>query len=78
MLARVQSNYPGRVDLIKPAEYLCDQTCPTYHAGHWLYWDATHFTLAGSTFMIDRVASTLSTFILGKSSAMSSGAPIEN
>ncbi|MGO4511509.1 acyltransferase [Bradyrhizobium sp. MOS001] len=78
MLARVQSKYPGRVDLLKPVDYLCYQTCPTYHAGHWLYWDATHFTLAGSTFMTDRAASTFRTFILGRSNAMSSGAPTEN
>ncbi|MGY0571656.1 acyltransferase family protein [Bradyrhizobium sp. RDM12] len=78
MLARVQSKYPGRVDLLKPVDYLCDETCPTYHAGHWLYWDATHFTLAGSMFMTDRAASTFRTFILGVSSAMSSGASTEN
>lgn len=76
MLARVQARLRGRVELVRPYDYLCTETCPTYHDGHWLYWDRTHFTLAGSQYMVERAKLPLQRFILNGSKV--SGGRTEN
>lgn len=70
MLARVQGNFPTRIDLIRPVDYLCgDGGCPSYSDGHWLYWETTHFTLAGSLYMAERAGVPLRNFIANASIA---------
>ena len=57
LLARVQSKWPDSVQLLKPIDYLCGPSdCPTMHDGLWLYFDRTHFSVAGSRFIAQRVA----------------------
>lgn len=76
MLANVEARFPGRVDLIRPVDWLCDAGCPVYN-GHWLYWDPTHFTIAGSVFMIERAKAPFLKFILHGSTAASND-PVDN
>ncbi|MCP3388857.1 acyltransferase [Bradyrhizobium sp. CCGB12] len=63
MLSRVSERLGNRVELIKPIDYICDTTCVVFHEGHWLYWDPTHFTLAGSHYMVDRLKEPLIAFL---------------
>ena len=65
LLARVQSKWPDSVQLLKPIEYLCGPSdCPTMHDGLWLYSDRTHFSVAGSRFMAQRVEIPLTHFLV--------------
>ncbi len=63
VLAQVRARLANRVELIRPIDYLCDTNCPVFHAGHWLYWDLTHFTLAGSFHMIDMAREPVRAFL---------------
>jgi len=70
LLARVQSKWPDSVQLLKPIDYLCGPSdCPTMHDGLWLYFDRTHFSVAGSRFMAQRVEIPLTHFLLGRTRA---------
>jgi hypothetical protein len=72
MLARVQARLDGRVDVIYPVDYLCHDGCPVFDNGHWLYWDATHFTVAGSLRAAYLAGDTLKKFMLN---GLNAGAP---
>ena len=63
VLSRVRARLVDRVELIRPIDFLCDTNCPVFYAGHWLYWDLTHFTLAGSFHMIDMTREPLRAFL---------------
>ena len=52
MLARVIGEWPDRVTLLRPVDYLCDSVCPVVSDGLWLYRDFDHFTVAGSLYMV--------------------------
>ncbi len=65
MLARVQAKWPDRIELLRPVDYFCDPKCETMNDGLWLYFDRTHFNVAGSYFMVDRIAPRLTKFIRG-------------
>jgi peptidoglycan/LPS O-acetylase OafA/YrhL len=56
MLARVQAKWADRIELLRPVDYFCDTECPVVSGGYWLYWDRTHFSLAGSRYMVERAA----------------------
>jgi SGNH domain (fused to AT3 domains)/Acyltransferase family len=63
MLARIQARWPANIELLRPVDYFCDEECPTMDRGLWLYFDQTHFTVAGSYFMVRRIEQPLVNFI---------------
>jgi peptidoglycan/LPS O-acetylase OafA/YrhL len=64
LLNEVRSRVPGQVTLFRPVDYFCDDNeCPTMNDGLWLYMDATHFTVAGSNFMVNRAEPALVRFL---------------
>lgn len=63
MLARVQARLSDHVELLRPVDYLCETGCPVFRAGHWLYWDPTHFTLAGSLHTVGQAEAPLRDFL---------------
>jgi hypothetical protein len=56
MLSRVQAKWPDRIEVLRPIDYFCDTECPVVSEGYWLYWDRSHFSLAGSRYMVERAA----------------------
>ena len=48
MLSRFQARWPDKVELLRPVEYFCDDECPVVKDGIWLYFNYSHFTVAGS------------------------------
>jgi SGNH domain (fused to AT3 domains) len=56
MLAAIQAKWPDRIELLRPVDYLCGEECPTVKEGLWLYRDGSHFTVAGSNYMVARAA----------------------
>ena len=63
MLARIQAKWPDRVELLRPVDYFCDTDCPVVSGGAWLYWDRTHFSFAGSRYMVERAAKPFTRFL---------------
>lgn len=63
MLARVQAKWPDRIELLRPVDYFCDDECPTVKDGLWLYRDGSHFTVAGSNYMVARAAAPIGKFL---------------
>jgi peptidoglycan/LPS O-acetylase OafA/YrhL len=63
MLARIASKWPSSVTLLRPVDYLCDDECPTMKDGLWLYFDGTHFSVAGSHHMVERAETPLRQFL---------------
>ena len=63
MLARLQAKWPRNVELLRPVDYFCDARCATMEDGVWLYFDGTHFTVAGSYFMVRRIEAPLIRFL---------------
>ena len=63
MLAEIQAEWPGKVVLMRPVDYFCDALCPSVQDGIWLYFDSTHFSVAGSRYMGARVADLFETFL---------------
>ncbi|WP_461324958.1 SGNH hydrolase domain-containing protein [Bradyrhizobium diazoefficiens] len=72
MLARVQARLADNVELMRPIDYLCDKNCPVFRAGHWLYWDLTHFTLSGSAYMIEPADAPIRSFLLRSTAPIAS------
>jgi peptidoglycan/LPS O-acetylase OafA/YrhL len=63
MLAGIQAEWPGKVVLMRPVDYFCDVECPSVQDGIWLYFDRTHFSVAGSRYMGARVADLFAKFL---------------
>jgi len=63
MLLRIQARWPGKVELLRPEEYFCDQDCPVVKDGIWLYFDYSHFSVAGSKHIVSRAAPVLRKFL---------------
>lgn len=63
MLARIQSKWPANIQILRPVDYLCDSACPTMKDGLRLYFDRTHFSVAGSYYMVQRAERPLTEFI---------------
>jgi peptidoglycan/LPS O-acetylase OafA/YrhL len=63
MLARLQAKWPNNVELLRPVDYFCDTRCATMEDGVWLYFDGTHFTVAGSYYMVRRIEAPLIKFL---------------
>ena len=63
MLARVQAQWPDRIELLRPVDYFCDSECPAIKDGLWLYSNRIHLTLAGSTLMVSRSADVFRKFL---------------
>jgi hypothetical protein len=56
ILSRIQAKWPDKVELLRPEDYFCDTRCPVDKDGIWLYFDSSHFTVAGSIYMVSRAA----------------------
>lgn len=54
ILSRIQEKWPDKVELLRPENYFCDKQCPVEKDGIWLYFDASHFSVAGSNYMVSR------------------------
>jgi hypothetical protein len=63
MLARLQAKWPDNLELLRPVDYFCDTRCATMDDGLWLYFDGTHFTVAGSYYMVRRIEAPLIRFL---------------
>lgn len=63
MLSRIQAKWPDRVELMRPVEYFCDSSCPVVKDGVWLYFERSHFSVAGSRYMVTRAEDVFRKFI---------------
>jgi peptidoglycan/LPS O-acetylase OafA/YrhL len=63
MLSRIQAKWPDRIELIRPVDYFCDSSCPVVKDGIWLYFERTHFSVAGSQYMVARADDVFRKFI---------------
>jgi peptidoglycan/LPS O-acetylase OafA/YrhL len=63
MLSRIQAKWPDKVELLRPEDYFCDTRCPVDKDGIWLYFDSSHFTVAGSIYMVSRAAPVFRKFL---------------
>jgi len=54
MLGEIQAKWPDRITLFKPRDFLCDSACPVVKDGVWLYFNASHFSVAGSQYVVSR------------------------
>jgi SGNH domain (fused to AT3 domains) len=64
MLARVQAKWPDSVELLRPVDYWCDTECPVVRDDSvWLYFDQTHFSVAGSIYMGNRASDVFRKFV---------------
>ena len=63
MLGGLRSQWPDNVSLLRPVDYFCDRNCPTMKGGVLFYHDATHFTVAGSRYMVGRLEPFLVKFL---------------
>ena len=57
MFEAIQSVQPGDVRLFRPEKYLCPALeCATMQGTNWLYYDAGHFNVTGSLYVMERAA----------------------
>ena len=63
MLASMQARWPDQVRMFRPVDYFCDSECLMVKDGIWLYFNSTHFSVAGSRYMVDRSASVFRDFL---------------
>ncbi len=63
MLQEIQRKRPDQITLLRPIDYLCDETCTITSDGNWLYQDEGHFTAAGSRFIGIRARDVLERFL---------------
>jgi peptidoglycan/LPS O-acetylase OafA/YrhL len=66
VLETVQAKWPDQVSLLRPVDYFCDADCPVVKDGIWLYYDATHFSVAGSLYMVERSKAVFEEFLAGQ------------
>jgi hypothetical protein len=63
MLSRIQARWPDKVELLRPVDFFCEKECPVVKDGIWLYFDYSHFTVAGSRYMVTRAADVFRKFL---------------
>jgi peptidoglycan/LPS O-acetylase OafA/YrhL len=63
ILARIAAKWPDKIQLLKPVDYFCDSECPVFSGGYWLYHDRTHFTVAGSNYMVSHAEAPFTKFL---------------
>ena len=54
MLGEIQARWPDKIVIFRPRDYFCDSTCPVVKDGVWLYYNASHFSVAGSKYVVSR------------------------
>jgi peptidoglycan/LPS O-acetylase OafA/YrhL len=64
MLAGIASKWGDQVRLFRPIDYFCDTMCPVVKDGIWLYFDSSHFSVAGSTYFVDRSQEVFREFLI--------------
>ncbi len=65
MLLGLKSQFPSRVSILLPEDYLCDSVCRFQHDGLWLYQDPGHLTVAGSERVARAARDKLRLFLTG-------------
>jgi peptidoglycan/LPS O-acetylase OafA/YrhL len=63
MLGEIQAKWPDRITIFRPRDFLCDSTCPVVKDGVWLYFNASHFSVAGSRYLVSRSEDVFSPFL---------------
>ncbi len=63
LLADIQAKWPDRITIFTPVEYFCDSACPVVKDGVWLYFNASHFSVAGSRYVVSRGENALLGFL---------------
>ncbi len=63
MLERISAKWPGKVKLLRPVDYFCDKECLIVHDGIWLYFNFSHYTVAGSKYAVTRAEPVFRSFI---------------
>jgi peptidoglycan/LPS O-acetylase OafA/YrhL len=63
LLSRVVAKWPDKVELLRPEDYFCDNECPVVKDGIWLYFDYSHYTVAGSNHIVSRAAPVFRKFL---------------
>jgi peptidoglycan/LPS O-acetylase OafA/YrhL len=63
MLSEIRSKWPDKIELLRPVDYICDTDCPTVKDGIWLYFERSHFSVAGSKYIVARAAEVFRTFL---------------
>lgn len=66
MLERISAKWPGKVELLRPVDHFCDKECLIVNDGLWLYFNFSHYTVAGSKFAVARAEPLFRRFILQK------------
>src|SRR5262249_14819410 len=54
MLGEIQAKWPDKITVFRPRDLFCDSTCPVVKDGGWLYFNPSHFSVAGSLYLISR------------------------
>ncbi len=54
MLGKVQAKWRDRITIFRPRDFFCDSTCPVVKDGAWLYFNPSHFSVAGSQYLLSR------------------------
>ncbi len=55
----------GRIQILRPEDYLCAQVCDVMDGGIWLYRDSGHWTVAGAELLSRRAYEPLMMFLTG-------------
>lgn len=61
VLARIQVKWPDRI--VKARGLFLRLQCPVFSDGYWLYHDRTHFTVAGSYYMVNHAEAPFTKFL---------------
>jgi peptidoglycan/LPS O-acetylase OafA/YrhL len=64
MLERIAAKWPGKVEVLRPVDYICDKQCLIVNDDVWLYFNFSHYTVAGSKYAVSRVEPVVRRFIL--------------
>jgi peptidoglycan/LPS O-acetylase OafA/YrhL len=64
MLERIAAKWPGKVELLRPVDYFCDKECLIVNDGIWLYFNFSHYTVAGSKYAVSRAEPMFRRFVL--------------
>jgi peptidoglycan/LPS O-acetylase OafA/YrhL len=66
LLRDVQAKWPGMITVFRPVDHLCDSACPTVKDGVWLYFNAGHFSVAGSLYAVSRGENAFLSFLTAR------------
>jgi hypothetical protein len=65
MLLGVKAQFPSRVSVLLPEDYLCEPLCSFQRGELWLYQDPGHLTVAGSEHIARAARDKFKVFLTG-------------